>query len=104
LRFAEWFRSAGDERAAAIQDQIGREEVAHVAFSTRWFQEFTGQVNFQTFRDALPPPLSPLLLRGKTIARERRRKAGMPEDFIDALAAYGPSSPPRASEPEGEER
>src|SRR5690606_25593870 len=90
LRFADWFRFAGDEPAAIIQDQIGREEVAHVGFATRWFSQLKGGVEFDAFKSALPPPLSPMVLRGKTLARERRARAGMPSKFIDALAAYRP--------------
>lgn len=89
-RFAAWFRRVGDERGAEIQEQIGREEVAHVGFATRWFRAWTGRVDFDDFRAALPPPLTPLLLRGATIDRERRARAGMPTDFIDALAAFQP--------------
>jgi uncharacterized ferritin-like protein (DUF455 family) len=92
IRFAEWFRSVGDQRAAEIQDQIGREEVAHVGFATRWFTHFTGGVDFDRFCAALPAPLSPLLLRGKTIAKDRRLRAGMPEEFIEALRTFQPLS------------
>jgi uncharacterized ferritin-like protein (DUF455 family) len=96
-RFATWFRTVGDERGAEIQDQVGREEVAHVRFATRWFKEWTGGVDFDEFCSALPPPMSPMLLKGKTLRRDLRMKAEMPEAFLDRLDAWQPSekySPP----------
>lgn len=93
-RFAAWFRAVGDERGALIQEQVGREEVAHVRFATRWFREWTGGVDFDEWCSSLPPPLTPLLLKGKTLRWELRRKAEMPEDFLERLAAWTPE--PRA--------
>lgn len=89
-RFANSFRSLGDERAAQIQDQVGLEEVAHVKFATHWFRKWTGAVDFDTWCQSLPPPLSPLLLHGKVLQLERRRKADFPEEFLQRLAAWEP--------------
>lgn len=89
-RFSAWFRAVGDHRAAEIQDQVGREEVAHVRFATKWFRTWTGSVDFEKWKSELPPPLSPLLLRGKTLHTERRAKAAFPQDFTDALDAWRP--------------
>lgn len=94
-RFATWFRTLGDERGAAIQDQVGLEEVAHVRFATRWFREWTGDVDFATWCKHLPPPLSPLLLRGKTLRWPLRRKAEMPEEFLRQLEAWTPEEEAR---------
>lgn len=84
-RFGHWFRAVGDEESARIQDQVGNEEIAHVRFATRWFKEWTGGIDFDVWCEALPPPLTPLLMRGKTLHRERRQKAAFPEEFSDAL-------------------
>ena len=89
-RFANSFRSLGDERAAEIQDQVGLEEVAHVKFATHWFRKWTGDVDFETWCQCLPPPLSPLLLHGKVLQLERRRKADFPQAFLDSLEAWEP--------------
>ena len=90
-RFAERFRTVGDEVGAAIQDEVGAEEVAHVRFALRWFREFEGGApSFEAFTRALPPPLSPILFRGRPIARERRRAAGLDAAFIDALERFEP--------------
>lgn len=90
-RFASWFRAVGDEAGAVLQERVGREEVGHVRFATRWFRHWTQGGDFDTWCEALPPPLTPLLLRGKTIHRERRLRAGMDAAFIDRLAAWRPS-------------
>jgi uncharacterized ferritin-like protein (DUF455 family) len=90
-RFGGWFRLLGDEFGAEVQDRVGREEVAHVRFAARWFRTWTGDVDFETWRSALPPPITPLLLRGKTLRLDLRRKAELPEAFLDALGRWQPS-------------
>jgi uncharacterized ferritin-like protein (DUF455 family) len=88
--FAARFRAAGDERGALIQEQIAREELAHVSFGVRWFQLWTGDCRFEDWVSHLPPPITPWLLRGEPFARDARTRAGMPAEFVDAVAAYRP--------------
>jgi uncharacterized ferritin-like protein (DUF455 family) len=88
--FADRFRAAGDEVGAQIQEQIAKEEIAHVGFATRWFARWTGGCDFETWSAALPPPLSPWLMHGHPIAETARKKAGMTPEFIAALAGYIP--------------
>ena len=61
-RFARRFRDVGDEEGARVQERVGREEIAHVAFAQRWFREFTGTDDFDTWVAHLPPPISPILI------------------------------------------
>jgi uncharacterized ferritin-like protein (DUF455 family) len=98
-RFAERFRAVGDEAGAVVQDRVGAEEVAHVRFAVRWFQEFTGGCDFESWRAHLPPPISPVLLRGLPLDKPRRRRAGMDDGFLDALEAFQPSLLPPGEEP-----
>ncbi len=91
--FAARFREAGDEEGACVQELVGREEIAHARFGARWFAEFSGQLDFDTWRAALPPPLSPMLMRGRPLHRDARIRAGFPERFLDELDAWQPSSP-----------
>ena len=88
--FAERFRRAGDEAGAQIQQRIALEEVAHVGFATRWFSRWSGGCDFETWARQLPPPLSPWVMHGEPLARDARRRAGMPDDFVEALASYVP--------------
>jgi uncharacterized ferritin-like protein (DUF455 family) len=88
VRFAHWLRAAGDERGARIQEQVGREEIAHVRFATRWFRNWAGTVDFDRWCEELPPPLTPLLMRGKQVQMTARLKAEFPQEFLDSLARF----------------
>lgn len=87
-RFAERFRAIGDEPGARLQETVGREEIAHVRFARRWLRRFTGTDDFEAWLSHLPPPLSPILMRGKPIDRARRLEAGLSEAFLDDLARW----------------
>jgi uncharacterized ferritin-like protein (DUF455 family) len=93
VTFAARFREVGDEQAARTQEIVGREEIAHVRFGTRWFEEFTGGLDFDRWREALPEPLSPMLMRGRPLEREARARAGFSGSFLDKLDAWRPVSP-----------
>lgn len=88
--FAQRFRDAGDDESARVQELVGLEEIAHVRFGVRWFEHFTGGVDFATWMQSLPEPLTPLLMRGRPLQRAARRKAGQPDGFLDALEAWEP--------------
>jgi uncharacterized ferritin-like protein (DUF455 family) len=91
--FAARFREAGDEEGARVQELVGKEEIAHVRFGARWFAAFTGGLDFETWRQKLPPPLSPMLMRGHPLQRDLRTRAGFPAAFLDELSAWQPESP-----------
>jgi uncharacterized ferritin-like protein (DUF455 family) len=90
-RFAAMLEEAGDPSAAAVQRRIAEEEVAHVRFAVRWIEKLGGSLEpFDAFRALLPPPLSPIVLRGMPLAREARREAGLSESFVEALERFAP--------------
>ena len=89
--FAAKFREAGDEEGAELQERVGEEEIGHVRFGAKWFATFAGTLSFDAWRQALPEPLSPMLMRGSPIRRDARRMAGQPDDFIDELEAWTPA-------------
>jgi uncharacterized ferritin-like protein (DUF455 family) len=91
--FAARFREAGDEEGARAQEIVGREEIAHVRFGARWFEAFAGGLDFDTWREALPQPLSPMLMRGRPLERDARTRAGFSGSFLDRLDAWQPLSP-----------
>jgi uncharacterized ferritin-like protein (DUF455 family) len=81
------------EEGARIQEQIGSEEIGHVRFAVTWFQALRSNLDFESWRLALPAPLSPALMRGKPLQREARLRAGQSEAFLDELEAWQPDSP-----------
>jgi uncharacterized ferritin-like protein (DUF455 family) len=85
LRFAERFEQAGDSEAARIQAAIVEEEIPHVAFGMRWLERFCGEATFDTWRANIAAPLSPMLMRAKTLNRGARARAGQSEAFVNAL-------------------
>jgi len=91
--FAARFREAGDEEGARAQEIVGREEIAHVHFGVTWFETFAEKLDFDTWRRALPEPLTPLLMRGAPLQRDARRKAGQPDRFLDELERWSPDTP-----------
>lgn len=88
--FAARLRAAGDEESARVQELVGLEEIAHVRFGVKWFVHFRGALEFSAWSAALPPPLSPMLMRGQPLARAPRRRAGQPDAFLDELEAWQP--------------
>lgn len=103
-RFAIAFRDAGDPEGAALQDRVGDEEIAHVRFATTWLARFTNEpLSLDAWCARLPPPMSPLVLRGKPLDRERRARAGMDDVFLDALEAWEPRERARELTSDSEE-
>jgi uncharacterized ferritin-like protein (DUF455 family) len=91
-RFADRFRSVGDEAGARLQEVVAHEEIAHVAFAAHWFRQFEGELSFAGFCRALPEPLSPMVMRGDPIDRSARAAAGLDETFLDELERWRPIS------------
>ncbi len=91
--YAAKFREVGDAAGARAQELVGLEEIAHVRFGVSWFERFAGRLDFETWRRALPPPLTPLLMRGAQLARQARARAGQPEHFLNELEAWRPDTP-----------
>ena len=86
--WARRLRAAGDEQAARTQERIVREEIEHVAFGVRWFRRFAGGLDFESWRAALPAPLTPTVLRGPSLNGEARRAAGLDDPFLEDLEAW----------------
>ncbi|MEQ1894465.1 MAG: DUF455 family protein [Planctomycetota bacterium] len=85
-RFAAAFRAVGDEAGARILELVEREEIGHVAFAKHWFERWTGApLTYDAWREALPRPLTPAVLRGLPLNRVARARAGMDAAFLDAL-------------------
>jgi uncharacterized ferritin-like protein (DUF455 family) len=92
-RYVTMFREAGDEAGARLQETVGAEEVAHVAFGAHWFRQLEGPLSFRTWCARLPAPLSPMVMRGRPLHREARLRASLDETFLEELEAWQPTSP-----------
>jgi uncharacterized ferritin-like protein (DUF455 family) len=90
-RFADRFRAVGDPAGALVQEQVCAEEVPHVRFALRWFLRWAPDATFARWAAALPPPLSPLLMRGAPLNRAARLEAGFDGAFVDALERWTPA-------------
>lgn len=86
----EIFRKAGESEAVAALETIYSEEVAHVAYGSKWFHFLCGRENSDPkdvfhslvrkhFRGVLKPPFN----------EEKRAEAGLPPDFYWPLADDG---------------
>lgn len=89
-RFASLFRAAGDEAGARLQEVVGEEEIPHVRFAAHWLERWTGSRDFDVWRAHLPPPLSPIVMRGRPIDRDARVAAGLSATFVERLEAWAP--------------
>lgn len=89
-RFAARFRAVGDETGAALQEKIAEEEIPHVRFAAQWFKRLRGDLTFEAWRAHLPPPLSPILMRGEPLNRGDRERSGLSSDFVTDLGRWSP--------------
>ncbi len=92
-RYEEWFQAAGDQGAVAILETVREDEIGHVAFAAHWFRELSGGLEFSAWTRSLPPPLSPLLMRGHVLNTRDRGRAGLDPRFLEELSAWSPDSP-----------
>ena len=87
------FRKANAEKAVAALEVIYAEEVAHVAYGSKWFHFLCGRHDLDPketfhalvrryFHGGLKPPFN----------EEKRAKAGLPPDFYWPLAVQSPSA------------
>ncbi len=98
-RFAARLREAGDEAGAQVQELICEEEIAHVRLATTWLARLGGGLDFEAWRALLPPPLSPILFRGRPLNARDRERAGLDAAFVGALEAFQPEGPACARSP-----
>ncbi len=98
-RFATMLEEAGDPEAAAVERRVTSEEIAHVRFAVQWLDKLGAPVSsLAALESLLPPPLSPLVLRGRPLAREARLEAGLSPALVDELERYDETvRAPRAS-------
>ncbi len=100
-RFARSLEDVGDLDGARIVRRVGEEEIVHVRFGLTWLARFADlpEVTLEAFAAALPPPLTPSVMRGPVLDRASRKRAGYTDSFLDALDAYAVAHPSGARSP-----
>ena len=92
LHFASVFERIGDTDTAAVLRQIYEDEIGHVQHGLHWFRQWKNQdqTDWAAYEEALEFPMSPQRGRGPRAAFNRagRLKAGLTEDFINAIEVY----------------
>jgi uncharacterized ferritin-like protein (DUF455 family) len=84
--YGKSFAHHGDEKSSMLMAQILKDEINHVAFGWRWLQKFTGDRDpWASWESSIAPKLTPKRAKGFVLMEENRRKAGIPEEWIDQL-------------------
>ena len=90
---------AGDEKTAAIIDQVHNDEVGHVRFGWQWLEKLKEpeQTMWDAYCKNVTWPLRPALGRGRVFHPTGREAAGMDPEFIRLLRES------QRDDPQGEE-
>ena len=91
LEFEQWFEAVGDPKSAGVMRAIHHDEIEHVGFGWRWLRALKdpSQSEWEAYEAHLHWPLRPEKSRGKTFHRVAREAAGLSDEFIDRLEAFG---------------
>lgn len=80
------FAHFGDEKSAALMAQILIDEIHHVSFGYRWLNKFKGkEPAWDSWLRSLGPKLTPKRAKGFVLIEENRKKAGLPEEWIEKI-------------------
>ena len=98
--YAAAARACGDDATAAAIERVHADEIRHVHFGWIWLRRLDaaaadgdGSDMWQAYLRNVRYPLGPRRARGARFDREARRRAGLDDAFIDALAAIEPTRP-----------
>ncbi len=80
------FAAFGDDLSAALMAQILKDEINHVSFGYRWLNKFKGEnPAWDSWIENLSPKIAPKRAKGFVVMEDNRRKAGIPEDWIEKI-------------------
>jgi uncharacterized ferritin-like protein (DUF455 family) len=85
--YGKSFLRNGDELSAQVMQQILEDEVKHVSFGMQWLKKMKVPLEseWDCFKKNSPQPFSLKKSRGFNLFEENRRKAGIPEDWIQTM-------------------
>ena len=81
------FAKHGDELSARLMQQILKDEIAHVSFGYRWLRQLKSPhvSSWETWKNNLPPLMTPDRAKGLTFFEEHRKSAGIDLEWIEHL-------------------
>lgn len=86
--YGKSFAHFGDEKSAQLMAQILKDEINHVSFGFRWLNQLKEtQDPWDAWISNLSPKLSPKRAKGFVVMEENRRKAGIPDEWIQKIAS-----------------
>ncbi|MEL7497902.1 MAG: DUF455 family protein [Planctomycetota bacterium] len=92
LHFSNVFQRIGDQDTSKLLRQIYEDEISHVQHGLEWFRKWKDpqQDDWDAYRASLVFPMSPQRGKGPGIDfnREGRKRAGLNDEFIDAMEVF----------------
>lgn len=81
------FANSGDEKSAALMGQILLDEINHVSFGYSWLNKFKSKedASWDSWLQAIPETLNPKRAKGFVVMEKSRRKAGIPQEWIQKI-------------------
>jgi uncharacterized ferritin-like protein (DUF455 family) len=88
--YGKSFLHVGDEASAALMQQILEDEIAHVSFGMNWLKKLKlPEISeWDTWEQNLPSLMTPKRAKGFILQEDPRRRAGVPEEWIQKLKKY----------------
>ncbi len=84
--YGKSFAHFGDAESASLMNTILTDEIRHVSFGWRMLQRLKGEEEpWNLWTSSLPPRLEPKRAKGFVLMEEPRKKAGIPEEWIEKL-------------------
>lgn len=85
--YGKSFERAGDEASAALMQRILEDEISHVSFGINWLNKLKKdeEESWDVWEQNLPSLMTPARAKGFVLHEEPRRRAGVPESWIQKL-------------------
>lgn len=85
--YGKSFARNGDLESAQLMQTIIEDEVSHVSFGYQWLKKLKEEPisDYEIWEKNLPPLMTPKRAKGLVFLDEHRKKAGLPNDWIEAL-------------------
>ena len=82
------FALYGDEEAASLMHKILEDEISHVSFGWQWLRKLKSDRDtpWEAWRKHVPDIVPPKRARGFQLFEEHRRRAGIPDEWIEKLS------------------